>query len=79
MRITKKYIKSGAPIRAFVETSRFEIEYFMIAYELTEEEAIKFYIQQQEGIEDMDLIHGRYIQSFSFFKYMDNIRITINL
>ena len=79
MKITKKYINSGAPIRAFGETSRFEIEYFMTVYELTEEQAIKFYIQQLQAVEDMDLIHGRYVKSFSFFKYMDNIRITINL
>jgi len=46
MRITKKYINSGAPIRAFLETSKFDIEYFMTVYELTEEEADKFYTKQ---------------------------------
>lgn len=77
--MTKKHIKSGAPIKACIELPDFLLEYYMFVYELTEEQAVLFYIQQQQGIEDMDLIYGRYIQSFSFFSHGDNVRITINL
>jgi len=79
VKLTKKYINSGAPIRAYLEVPDWLIDFLMEDYKLTEEQAVLFYIQQQEGIEDMDLIHGRYVESFSFFRYMDNIRITINL
>jgi hypothetical protein len=77
-KLTKKYIKSGAPIKCSTITSEASIWWYQQEYGLTAEEACLFAIQKEQEVIDMDLIHNRVMKDFRCFLVGFEYRIIID-
>lgn len=66
MKVTNKYIKSGAPVKICIVLSGFSVKWHMEEYVLTLDEAVLFLAQQDDKVEGMDFIHNRVIKDLNF-------------